>query len=311
MIRVAAIDCGTNSTRLLVAEAQPDGFRTIDRRMIITRLGRGVNERRVLAPEALERTLATVADYAAICGDLNVERIRVTGTSAVRDAMNREEFFRGVRMLTGTEPELLSGAEEARATFLGARSDLPGNEKVLVIDIGGGSTEFIYGELEPEELISLDIGCVRMFEKHLLSDPPSEKELTELRADVTGEIDRARAHLGVRPGARFVGVAGTVAQLALLKAGAPVYDPDVTHHAVLSHGDVRMLARRLARLDYDRRKRMTGMDAGRADIIVAGALILEVAMEVFDAAELLTSEKDILDGLVMRLLWDLQQSGQT
>lgn len=309
MTRVAAIDCGTNSTRLLVAEAQPDGFRSIDRRMVITRLGQGVNERRVLAPEALERTLAAVADYAAICGDLDVERIRVTGTSAVRDAANRDEFFRGIQMLTGGEPELLSGAEEARATFLGARSDLPGNEKILVIDIGGGSTEFIYGELEPEALISLDIGCVRMFEKHLSSDPPSTEELAALREDVTAEIKRARSELDVPRGARFVGVAGTVAQLALLKAGAPVYDPDITHHAVLTHGDVRTLGRRLATLDYARRKRVTGMDPGRADVIVAGAVILEVAMEIFDAAEILTSEKDILDGLVMQLLWDLQQSG--
>ena len=311
MMRVAAIDCGTNSTRLLVAEAQPDGFRSVDRRMLITRLGQGVNERRVLAPEALERTFAAIADYAAICGDLNVERMRVTGTSAVRDAHNRDEFFRGVRMLTGMDPELLTGAEEARATFLGARSDLPGNEAVLVVDIGGGSTEFIYGHLEPEELVSLDIGCVRMFEKHLASDPPTAEELNTLRADVTEEISRARTDLSVARGARFVGVAGTVAQLALLKAGVPVYDPDITHHAVLTHGDVRVLERRLASLDYARRKRITGMDPGRADVIVAGAAILEVAMEVFDVAEVLTSEKDILDGLVMQLLWDLQQSGQT
>jgi exopolyphosphatase / guanosine-5'-triphosphate,3'-diphosphate pyrophosphatase len=311
VMRVAAIDCGTNSTRLLVAEAQPEGFRSIDRRMLITRLGQGVNERRVLAPEALERTLTAIADYAAICGDLNVERIRVTGTSAVRDAINRDEFFKGVRMLTGTEPELLSGAEEARATFLGARSDLPGNEAVLVVDIGGGSTEFIYGHLEPEGLVSLDIGCVRMFEKHLSTDPPARGELEALRADVSAQISTAREQLEVPRDTRFVGVAGTVAQLALLKAGVPVYDPDVTHHAVLTHGDVRMLGRRLASLDYARRKRVTGMDPGRADVIVAGALILEVAMEVFDAAEVLTSEKDILDGLVMQMLWDLQQSGQT
>ena len=311
VMRVAAIDCGTNSTRLLVAEAQPEGFRSIDRRMIITRLGQGVNERRVLAPEALERTLAAVADYAAICGDLSVQRIRVTGTSAVRDAMNRDEFFRGVRMLTGSDPELLSGAEEANATFLGARSDLPGDEAVLVVDIGGGSTEFIYGHLEPEGLVSLDIGCVRMFEKHLHGDPPTREELDALRSEVTEQIARARAELDVPRDARFVGVAGTVAQLALLKAGAPVYDPDITHHAVLTHGDVRMLGRRLASLDYARRKRVTGMDPGRADVIVAGAVILEIAMEAFDAAEILTSEKDILDGLVMQLLWDLQQSGQT
>jgi exopolyphosphatase/guanosine-5'-triphosphate,3'-diphosphate pyrophosphatase len=309
--RVAAIDCGTNSTRLLVAEAQPDGFRSIDRRMVITRLGQGVHERRVLAPEALERTLAVVADYAAICGDLDVERIRVTGTSAVRDALNRDEFFRGIKMLTGSDAELLSGSEEARATFLGARSDLPGNESVLVIDIGGGSTEFTFGRLEAEASVSLDIGCVRMFEKHLSSDPPSAEEMAALRTDVREQVTGARSSLPEIPrNTRYVGVAGTVSQLALLQAGAPAYDPDITHHAVLSHGDVRMLERRLVSLDYSRRKRVTGMDPGRADVIVAGAAILEIAMEVFDVAELLASEKDILDGLVLDLLWQLQQSGQ-
>jgi exopolyphosphatase/guanosine-5'-triphosphate,3'-diphosphate pyrophosphatase len=171
-VRVAAIDVGTNSTRLLVAEVVAGGFRPLDRRMTITRLGQGVDRRRALDPEALERTLRTVADYAATCGEYGVESIRVTGTSAVRDARNRKEFFEGVKMLTGREPELLSGEDEARTTFLGATADLSG-EAVLVVDIGGGSTELISGRDQPEHLVSLDIGCVRMLEKHLHSDPPA------------------------------------------------------------------------------------------------------------------------------------------
>lgn len=301
-MRVAAIDVGTNSTRLLVAEGVADGFRSVERRMVITRLGQGVNERRVLAPEALQRTLATIADYAATCGELGVKKLRVTGTSAVRDAHNRDEFFNGVRTLTGAEAEVLSGEDEAAATFLGALSDLPGEGPVLVVDIGGGSTEFISGRTEPEHLVSLNIGCVRMLEKHLRSDPPAPEELEAMREEVRGEIEQVVDDLEVAPGARLVGVAGTVTQLAALKAGIPVYDPDVTHHAVLTHGDVRMLARRMESLTYAQRKRIKGLEPGRADVIVAGTEILLCVMEAFDMAEVLTSEKDILDGLVIQLL---------
>jgi len=302
MTRVAAIDVGTNSTRLLVAEEVGDGFRSLDRRMTITRLGQGVGERKVLAPEALQRTLATIADYAAACGEYGVTKLRVTGTSAVRDAHNREEFFAGVRKLTGSEPELLTGEAEARATFLGTLSDLDEPGPVLVVDIGGGSTELISGVGVPESIVSLDIGCVRMLEKHLHSDPPTTEELDALGTDVTELLQGAKAMLDVPPGARMIGVAGTVTQLATLKAGIPLYDPDVNHHSVLSHGDVRRLARRLASLPYDKRKAVKGLEAGRVDVIVAGAAILQCVMEVFDAAEVLVSEKDILDGLVIELL---------
>lgn len=301
-MRVAAIDVGTNSTRLLVAEEQGDGFRSVERKMTITRLGQGVNERRILAPEALERTLRTIAEYAATCGELGVEKLRVTGTSAVRDARNREEFFEGVRKLTGSEAELLSGEDEARATFLGALADLPEQDAVLVVDIGGGSTELIVGRAVPDKLVSLDVGCVRMFEKYLHTDPPEAEELERLRAGVDAELTVAKAALDVPPGARLIGVAGTVTQLAALKTGLPVYDPDVTHHFVLSHGDVRMLAKRLNSLTYVQRKDVRGLEPGRADVIVAGAQILLAVMETFDAPEVLVSEKDILDGLVIQLL---------
>jgi exopolyphosphatase/guanosine-5'-triphosphate,3'-diphosphate pyrophosphatase len=302
-MRVAAIDVGTNSTRLLVAEeAAPGGFRSVERRLTITRLGQGVDQRRVLSPDALRRTFATIADYAATCGELGVERLRVTGTSAVRDAHNREEFFDGVRRLTGTEPELLSGDDEARATFLGTLSDLDEKGFVLVVDIGGGSTELVVGKSEPERLLSMDIGCVRMHEKHLLSDPPSQDELAALREDVGAHLRHAKEELHVPAGARMIGVAGTVTQLAALKAGLLVYDPDVTHHMVLSHGDVRLTAKRLASLSYAQRRETPGLEPGRADVIVAGAEILLAIMEAFDAAEVLVSEKDILDGLILQLL---------
>ncbi|MGH2753558.1 MAG: exopolyphosphatase [Actinomycetota bacterium] len=302
-MRVAAIDVGTNSTRLLIAEeAAPGGFRPVERRLTITRLGQGVHQRKVLAPEALHRTFATIADYAATCGELGVEKLRVTGTSAVRDAHNREEFIEGVRRLTGAEPELLSGDEEARAMFLGTLSDLAEPGPVLVVDIGGGSTELVAGRSEPERLVSLDIGCVRMLEKHLHSDPPEADELTALREDVSGKLLAVREGLGVPPGARMIGVAGTVTQLAAMKVGLLVHDPDVTHHMVLSHGDIRLMARRLASVTYEQRRSTPGLEPGRADVIVAGAEILLCVMETFDTAEVLVSEKDILDGLVLQLL---------
>jgi exopolyphosphatase/guanosine-5'-triphosphate,3'-diphosphate pyrophosphatase len=299
---VAAIDVGTNSTRLLVGEEHPDLFRTIERRMIITRLGQGVDRTRRLQPEALQRTLKVVAEYAASCGELGVERLRVIGTSAVRDAVNRSEFFDGVRKLTGQSPELLSGEEEARATFLGVRSDLFERDPIVVVDIGGGSTELSYGTDEPERLISLDVGCVRMFEKHLASDPPSASELDALRAEVNEQLAKAKAQLGIPSGSPLVGVAGTVTQLATLKAGLTKEDPSVVHHMALTHGDVRRLARRLETLPAEKRSRVKGLEAGRVDVIVAGAEILQAVMEAFDAPEVLVSEKDILDGLIIQLL---------
>lgn len=302
-MRVAAIDVGTNSTRLLVAEEAPGGFRPLERRMQITRLGEGVDGTRRLSRGALERTLGVIADYAATCGELEVERLRVAGTSAVRDARNRDEFFAGVEALTGTAPELLSGEQEALITFAGATSDLAAGGEVMVVDIGGGSTELITGRAgAPERFVSLDIGCVRLFEKHLASDPPAAHELAALRAEAAAALEGARAELGARPGGRLVGVAGTVTQLALLKAGLPVYDPDVTHHAVLSHGDVRALARRLASLPYEQRRRIKGLEPGRVDVIVAGAEILLAVLEVFDRPEVIASERDILDGLVLQML---------
>ena len=301
-MRVAAIDVGTNSTRLLVAEDAPGGIRTVERRLTVTRLGEGVDRDRRLSAEALQRTLGTIAEYAATCGEYGVQLMRVTGTSAVRDARNRDDFFEAVRRLTGTDAELLSGEAEARTTFLGVRSDLDTPERILVVDIGGGSTELVSGGREPEHLVTLDLGCVRMLEKHLHSDPPTAGELEALRTEVRGAIDRIAASLEVIPGTGLVGVAGTVTQLAALKAGLDVYDPDAVHHTTLTHGDVRLLARRLGSLPVEQRRRVKGLHPGRVDVIVAGAEILLCVMEAFDAGEVLVSEKDILDGLVLQLL---------
>lgn len=300
-MRVAAIDAGTNSVRLLVAEDHPGGLRTLDRRMVITRFGQGVDRSRMLSSEALTRTLQTIADYAATCGEYDVRRLRITGTSAVRDARNRDDFLSAVRDLTGQEPELLTGEQEARVTFAGVLSDLA-EAPMVVVDIGGGSTELIYGHGAPEKLMSLDVGCVRMFEKHLSSDPPTEAELEALRTEVMSELQAFKNECPVPAGTRFVGVAGTVTQLAALKSGLPLYDPEVTHQMGLSHGDVRLLAKRLQRLPLEKRRRVKALEPGRADVIVAGVEILLCVMETFDVGEIVVSEKDILDGLVIELL---------
>lgn len=300
-MRVAAIDVGTNSTRLLVAEQTGDGPRTIDRRTRITRLGEGVDRTGALAPEALRRTLEAVADYAAACGEYGVGRIRVAGTSAVRDACNRDSFVDGVAALTGSAPEVLSGEREARLTFSGATAELDPATPKLVVDIGGGSTELVSGRAVADAAVSLDIGCVRLLERHLRTDPPAPDELGRLRAEASAALrDAARA---VREaGTVVVGVAGTVTQLAALKAGLDEYDPEVIHHMTLSHSDVRMLARRLESLPLRQRRRTRGLEPGRADVIVPGAEILLAVMDAFEAPEVLVSERDILDGLVGELL---------
>lgn len=301
-MRLAAIDAGTNSTRLLVAEEVSGGFRPLERRMVITRLGESVGRSRVLAPQALGRTLSTIADYAAVCGEYGVARIKVSATSAVRDAHNRDEFFDGVARLTGARPELLTGRREAEITFRGAISDLTDSQPTLVVDIGGGSTELIYGRDAPEVLVSLDLGCVRTTEEFLTSDPPTDAELDAIKNSVRRQLEGFRAELEMDRSSRLVGVAGTVTQLAALKAGLEVYDPEVTHHLTLTHGDVRLTSKRLASLPYEQRKKVKGLEPGRADVIVAGAEILLCVMETFDFAELTVSEKDILDGLVLELL---------
>ena len=207
-----------------------------------------------------------------------------------------------VRELTGQLPELLTGEQEARITFAGVLSDLDQSGPMMVVDIGGGSTELVYGQGFPEKLTSLDVGCVRMFEKHLHSDPPAESELQALRAEVSHALRSFKATCLVPAGTRFVGVAGTLAQLATLKSGLPLYDPEVSHQMVLSHGDVRLLAKRLERLPLAQRRRITALEPGRADVIIAGVEILLCVMEAFDVAEIMVSEKDILDGLVIELL---------
>ena len=297
---LAAIDCGTNSTRLLVADASG---KTIERLMRITRLGQGVDATGRLAPEAVARTVAVLEEYRKVMDGHGVERVRMTATSAARDASNREEFFAAATAAVGATPELLGGDEEGRLSFRGATAELdPDDGPFLVADIGGGSTEFVVGRSEPEGVLSTDIGCVRITEKFLHSDPPAAEELSQAFDIVRGHLDDvARVIPSVTEVRRFVGLAGTVTTMAAVELGLADYDRDRIHHFVLTRAAAEDVFRTLATESRRRRIHNPGLEEARADVIVGGAIIVCAIMRYFEFAECLVSEADILDGLVLSL----------
>jgi exopolyphosphatase/guanosine-5'-triphosphate,3'-diphosphate pyrophosphatase len=302
MKRVGAIDIGTNSVRLLVAEVDGHGrdatLRTLDRRMRITRLGQGVDRTRTLAPEAIERTLTVLREYRGVLDDLGVTQVRATATSAARDSTNRADFFTAAREQAGIEPELLTGEEEAALSFLGATADLAAPAPYLVVDIGGGSTEFVLGTDAPESLISLDVGCVRVTEQFLHADPPAPEELSNAVAVVRDHMaDVERAIPGAADAATLVGLAGTVTTVAAVEMGLLEYDRDKIHHFRLSKAAAEDVFRTLATEAAVDRAHNPGLEPARVDVIVGGALVLVTLMRVLGFDELLVSEADILDGL--------------
>ena len=308
---VAAIDCGTNSTRLIVVDA--DGT-VLRREMRITRLGAGVDATRRLSPAAIDRTLAVLRDYRTAMDDLGVVRRRVVATSAARDAANAEEFMAGAAEITGVRPDILSGEEEGRLSFAGATARLPpesaGTRPVLVADIGGGSTELAVGyapdsgDMQVPEVRtrSLDIGCVRVSERLLPDDPPRPEQLARARNEVREQFVSARSDLPtLAPDSLFVGLAGTVSAVASLEGAIAVYDRERIHHAVLARTDVERWLRILSAEATRARLEHPGMVKGREDVIVGGVLILAVVMECFERDRCLVSEDDILDGLAAEL----------
>jgi len=304
-MRVAAIDCGTNSTRLLIAESSDDarGFTILDRRMRVTRLGQGVNATKMLAPEAIERTAAVLREYRAAMDELGVERVRITATSAARDAANREDFFLVAKEIVGVEPELLSGDEEARLSFRGATADLdPADGPFLIVDIGGGSTEFVVGTTEPEAALSVDVGCVRITEQELHHDPPLAEELSIALSLIDAYLDDVdREVLGASEARTFVGLAGTITTVAAVEIGLAEYDRERIHHFHLTHAAAEDVFRTLATESHDDRFGNPGLDPERADVIVAGCCILVAIFRHWGFDECLVSEADILDGLALSL----------
>ena len=308
--RVAAVDCGTNSLRLLLADVDLDRAELTDvaRRMEIVRLGQGVDQTGRLAPEALARTVAVLRDYADAIARSGAQAVRMVATSATRDADNAAEFVRLVKEVLDVAPEVLTGEEEARLSFAGATAELgarPGGP-YLVVDIGGGSTEFVLGAVlsrgdDPPQAVSVDIGCVRMTERHLHADPPAAAEVAAAVADIDAALDTVAGAVPVRQARTLIGLAGSVTTVAAIAIGLPAYDAVRIHHARVSAADVHDVTVSLLAGTRATRAAIGVMHPGRVDVIGGGALVLDRIMQRFGFGEVLVSEHDILDGIAWSL----------
>ncbi|HET9091621.1 MAG TPA: Ppx/GppA phosphatase family protein [Acidimicrobiales bacterium] len=306
---VAAVDCGTNSTRLLVLGG--DGER-LERRMTITRLGAGVDRTGTLSGDAVERTLVVLREYRQLLDlhHVSASHLRAAATSATRDAANAEDFLDPAEAILGRRPEVIEGEEEGRLSYLGATSGLdPLGGPYLVVDIGGGSTELILGRSPepssdgagPSAVVSLDVGCVRLAERFLRHDPPGEDELAAAHEAARSLVAAVRDSGSFSGGRRLIGLAGTVSALTVMALGLDRFVEEKVHHARVDREQVRRLAARLASLPLEERRREPGMEPARADVIVGGAIVLEEVMDVFSFGEFTASESDILDGLAAEL----------
>jgi exopolyphosphatase/guanosine-5'-triphosphate,3'-diphosphate pyrophosphatase len=308
-VRVAAIDCGTNSLRILIAEApEVPGGPMVDvmRDMRIVRLGQGVDRTGRLAPEAIERTRVALAEYVAAMSALGVDRVRMVATSASRDATNADEFHDMVVSTLGLAPEVITGDEEARLSFLGAVHDLPAGTTApyLVVDIGGGSTEFVVGDgaaTGVQAASSVDIGCVRLTERHFHDDPPSAAQVAAARHDIEEAAGRAIEAVRGRDATTVVGLAGSVTTVVAVVLGLDAYRPDRIHHARTSMADVARVSDEFLSMSSAERLALPVMHPGRADVIAAGALILRVVLELAGADSVVASEHDILDAIARDL----------
>jgi exopolyphosphatase/guanosine-5'-triphosphate,3'-diphosphate pyrophosphatase len=305
MTRVAGIDCGTNSIRLLVGDLATDQSGTladVHREMRIVRLGQGVDRTGRLAPEALERTRSALVDYARTIDDLGAERVRMVATSATRDAANRADFVAMVRAVLGVDPEVITGAEEAELSFTGAASVLRDAwGPLLVADIGGGSTELVRGGAGPLQSYSMDVGCVRMTERHLHDDPPTADQIDATVADVRAAVSLARRRVPLDPDVTFIGVAGTVTTVAAIALGLKRYDSKAIHGARITAAQVAEVTDDLLAMTHAERAALPVMHPGRVDVIGAGALVLRTLIEEIGVRDVIASEHDILDGIALSL----------
>ncbi|MHB1596515.1 MAG: Ppx/GppA phosphatase family protein [Streptosporangiaceae bacterium] len=313
--RVAAIDCGTNSLRLLVADVDPDAGRLTDlhRSMEIVRLGQGVDATGRLAPEALDRTFAVLRRYAETIDELGAEAVRMVATSATRDASNAAEFAAGVSAILRIAPEVVTGPEEARLSFAGATAELgpvadAGLEPpFLVVDIGGGSTEFVLGAPGAAPgaglaVMSMNVGSVRLTERHLHDDPPTAAQIEAAIADVSAAMDAVAAAMPVSGARTLVGLAGSVTTVAGVALGLTAYDSRRIHHARLAAARIHEVTQNLLHVGHAQRAAIRVIHPGRVDVIGAGALILDQIMRRFGFAEVVVSEHDILDGIAWSMV---------
>lgn len=304
MTRVAAIDCGTNSIRLLVADVDPAAGILVDRErtMQIVRLGQGVDSTGRLNPEALKRTLDVCEVYADVIAELGAQRVRFVATSATRDAQNREDFVGGVRERLGVEPEVVSGQEEAALSFVGAtRGKLNSEPPYLVVDIGGGSTEFVLGYDHPTASCSVNIGCVRMTERHFRSDPPTTEQVAAAVVDIDAAIQKAATLVPFADSRTLIGLAGSVTTVAGIALDLPTYDAVAIDRSRLPAQVVADVSQRLLTMDRAERAALPVMHPGRVDVIAAGALVLHRVLQLTGLPEVVVSEHDILDGIAWSL----------
>ncbi len=297
-MRVAAVDCGTNSVRLLVRDL-PGA--ELHREMRVVRLGQGVDATGELHPDALFRTREALVSYAVTCRDLGVERTRMVATSATRDARNRSDFVAMVQDALGIEPEVVSGEVEAALSFAGATADLHDGGPFLVMDIGGGSTELVLGTTAPEASHSMDVGCVRLTERHLVSDPPTPAQVAAARADIDAALDTALEVVPAHQARTAVGLAGSVTTVAALALELSSYQPERIHLSRISAAQVDDVAERLLAMTRADRAALPVMHPGRVDVIGGGALVLQSIVRRLGLPEVLVSESDILDGIALSL----------
>ena len=302
MTRVAAIDCGTNSIRLLIADITGGNFREINRTMEIVRLGQGVDKNKAFHPDALDRTLKATALFAEEIARRGVERMRFCATSATRDASNRELFIDGVKSLLGVAPEVISGEEEAALSFKGATKELRGvGAPYLVIDIGGGSTEFVFGSERVDFAKSQNIGCVRMSERHFSSIPPQAEEIAGAKADIDEAIKGAAEIVPITEAKTLIAVAGTATTVAAAALGLSIYDRHSIHLSRISAEKTHQVSEMFLSLNRDEIAALGYMHPGRVDVIGAGSLVLSRIMALTGAKEFVASESDILDGMAWSL----------
>jgi len=301
-MRVAAIDCGTNSIRLLIADVQGENFREVFRDMEIVRLGQGVDQTGQFHPDAITRTLTAVDKFAAEIARRGVEKIRFCATSATRDATNRELFINGVKERLGVAPEVISGEEEAALSFAGATKDLPDSlAPFLVIDIGGGSTEFVIGTRAVEKAKSVNIGCVRMSERHFKNDPASHEEIEAARKDIQTAIAEAASVVAIKSAKSLIAVAGTATTVAAAALELPEYDRYAIHLSRISADNVHKVSEMFLKMSRAERSALGYMHPGRVDVIGAGSLVLSEIVKAVGASEFIACESDILDGIAFSL----------
>jgi len=301
-MRVAAIDCGTNSIRLLIADIHDGQFKEVHRQMEVVRLGQGVDKNKAFDPEAIERTLKVTGEYARVIAAKGVEKVRFCATSATRDASNRQIFIDGVKGILGIKPEVIPGEEEAALSFMGATKELSALDgPFLVVDIGGGSTEFVLGTDRVESARSVNIGCVRMAERHLNQQPPTLDSVASATRDIDAAIAEAAKDVAMTTAKSLVCVAGTATTVAAAALELSEYDRYAIHLSRIPAQKVHDVAAMFQAMSREEIAALGYMHPGRVDVITSGSLVLSRVLHATGASEFIASESDILDGIAWGL----------